>query len=129
MEYFVNLVKAARQGDLNFDVLAEYCLKTNTEIQAGSNAVAKYFAESFLASISESEFDDCDQAMGSLLAIMASEPFFELTDRAIPEFAFGVYQAFDAGEYLRLNDRPDEIPYVKYTVPMLREVLGGLHAV
>ena len=129
MEYFLDLVKVARRGDLNFEELSRYCLKTNTGIQAASNALAKHFAEAFLASTSESEFDDCDQAMGSLFAVMTSEPFFEVTDRVIPEFAFAVYLAFDAGEYFRSGDLPNEIPYIKCTIPMLRHALGGLNAV
>ena len=42
----------------------------------------------------------------------------------LPEPAFSIYEAFDAGEYTRSDD-DGEIPVIKYTQPWISEILNS----
>lgn len=127
MDAFESLVAVACRGSLDFAAMDQYCAVTCSEIQTTSNELALHIAQGFLDG--SLEFDECDQAMNSLFALMTSDPYFKATERVIPEIAFNVYLAFDAGEFSRPEDGPDEKPDVKYTTPMLRQLLGTHRAV
>jgi hypothetical protein len=123
MNSFERLAEVACRGDLDFELLERYCAATGVEIQAASNSLALHMATNFLADALD--FDECDVAMNSLFSVMASEPYFEITDGAIPALAFAIYRAFDEGEYFHPDDLPDDVPALKYTRPMLEAILGG----
>lgn len=123
MSDFESLVDVACRGALSFENLAKHCATTGTNIQAASDSLALHIASCFLGGTLE--FDECDLAMSSLFHVMTSEPYFELTGRSIPADAFAVYRAFDEGEYVHPGDQPDDVPSVKYTIPLLRALLEG----
>lgn len=124
---FERLVDIACRGDLVLEHLERYCATTGTDIQAASDSLALHVARCFLSGTLE--FDECDLAMNSLFHVMTSEPYLELTDRSIPDDAFAVYRAFDEGEYVHPGDQPDDVPSIKYTIPLLRAVLEGKNGV
>jgi hypothetical protein len=44
-------------------------------------------------------------------------------EAAMPEPAYSIYDAVDAGEYHHAGDDPDVDPVLKYTIPALSEIL------
>lgn len=65
-------------------------------------------------------FEDADGAMNNLWAFLCSQKDFE-----IPPYFYGVYEAFDAGEYYHSGDTHDVLPVERYTKPLIEKILGG----
>lgn len=110
-----------------FEHLDSYCATTGTDIQVASDSLALHIAWCFLGGTLE--FDECDCAMKSLFHVMTSEPYFERTGRSIPDDAFAIYRAFDEGEYIHPGDQLDDVPSIKYTIPLLRAALEGKNGI
>jgi len=68
-------------------------------------------------------YEFCDDAMNYLFGFMTHPPVFG-ADKDMPEPAFTIYEAFDAGEFTRPGDAPDVDPVEKYTKPLIKEVLA-----
>jgi len=53
--------------------------------------------------------------------------FSDIVDLAVraemPEPAFSIYLAFDAGEYSHIGDATDAFPWEKWTLPELERIL------
>ena len=121
MDTFQELVAVACRGDLRLEMLNRYCVDRQTDIPSACNTLALHIAQEFLTGALG--FDESDQAVNSLFAVMTSKRYFECLGQVFPEAAFKVYQAFAAGEGIHLGDKGGEMPYAKYTIPMLREIL------
>ena len=66
-------------------------------------------------------FDYCDAVMNGLFDIILLGEENAISS----DLAWGIYLAFDEGEYRHLSDAPDIKPREKYTRPMLLEILEG----
>lgn len=70
------------------------------------------------------DFHDCDAIMNTL--------FSDIIDVSLsadmPEPAFSIYLAFDAGEYWHRGDAQDVMPWEKWTRPELERILRELGA-
>lgn len=81
------------------------------------NELSIILAKQFIDGVLSFEF--CDEVMNGLMSVIV-----ELALEApTPEPALSIYQAFDTGEYLHLDDAPDIVPWEKYTLPALLEIL------
>ncbi|MCX4217518.1 hypothetical protein MKZ87_07690 [Pseudomonas sp. MCal1] len=76
-------------------------------------AMARFFSEGAW------DFHDCDHVMNIL--------FSDIVDLSMhadmPEPAFSIYLAFDAGEYWHRGDTKDECPWEKWTRPDIERIL------
>ena len=70
------------------------------------------------------DFHDCDAVMNTL--------FSDIVDLSLnadmPEPAFSIYLAFDAGEYGHSGDAQDVLPWEQWTRPELERILRDLGA-
>ncbi|MGF6667958.1 hypothetical protein [Pseudomonas monsensis] len=84
------------------------------------NQVAIAMARQFLAGTRD--FHACDEVMNSL--------FSDIVDLGVreemPEPAFSIYLAFDAGEHWHTGDTRDVLPWERWTRPELERILGAL---
>jgi hypothetical protein len=81
------------------------------------DAFAKLVAVEFANG--EMSYSDADLAMNQLFGILDVEN---------PSFAWDVYLAFDSGEYYREEDPETTIPWQKYTLPAVMELLAANNA-
>ena len=78
---------------------------------------------SFLGgSLSYSQADGIANTLWTVI-LHAAEPHAPAGEEHFPEPAVSIFEAFDAGEYLRQGDQRD--PVQAFTVPRLRELLSG----
>lgn len=83
------------------------------------NALSREVARRFLDG--GMTFEDADAIANTLYSIMVEDALAEGDDFEFAEPAFGIFLAFDDGEW----DRGDGIdPVERYTTPGLRELLG-----
>jgi hypothetical protein len=68
------------------------------------------------------DFHYCDEVMNIVIS--------DIVDLAMhaemPQPAFSIYQAFDAGEYWHSGDQRDVFPWENWTRPELERILGGI---
>jgi len=83
------------------------------------NSMALFIAEHFIEN--PDSFKECNLVLNNLFQFMASND--EIQSVIFPEPASSVYTAFDEGEYNHENDSNNVDPVLKYTVPMINEVL------
>lgn len=68
------------------------------------------------------DFEFCDDVMNGLIGAIV-----DLSLRGhMPEPAFSIYQAFDAGEYCHHGDPREVCPWEKYTRPELERILAAV---
>ncbi|HEX6036693.1 hypothetical protein [Longimicrobium sp.] len=82
------------------------------------NALSLAVANRFMAG--EMTFEDADGIANTLCAIMMDDAVAHGDGFELPEPAFAIYEAFDAGEWDR-GDGSD--PVERYTMPALRMIL------
>ncbi|WP_111267832.1 hypothetical protein [Marilutibacter maris] len=70
-------------------------------------------ADTYLARVLS--YDDADRAMNGLYAYCHHLD----TDRGMPDYAWAVFTAFEAGEYVHEGDGPDTHADEKYVRPLL----------
>jgi hypothetical protein len=86
-----------------------------------SVVVAKGFADGTFS------YEYCEVAMNYLWAFITTPPIFG-SDKNIPQPAFTIYDAFDAGEYIHAGDSRDVDPVEKYTRPQIDQILQEINA-
>jgi hypothetical protein len=86
-----------------------------------SIVVAKGFADGTFS------YEYCDLAMNYLWGFINSPPVFG-SDKNIPQPAFTIFDAFDAGEYIHAGDSHDVDSVEKYTRPLIDQILREINA-
>lgn len=84
------------------------------------NQVALAVARRFTSNSRDFEF--CDEVMNGLIGAIVDLS----VDAQMPEPAFSIYQAFDAGEYCHRGDPREVCPWEKYTRPELEQILAAV---
>jgi hypothetical protein len=112
---------AARKNPQKHAEIMAYCASTEIELQEFCNQFSLVIATGFYNGMFSYEF--CDDAMNYLWGFMTDEPIFS-SDKGIPEPAFSIYQAFDAGEYNHDGDATETDPVEKYTRPLIIDILS-----
>jgi hypothetical protein len=93
---------------------APFCLAHGVDKDRFCHLFARRVALDFVQG--ELAYRDADTAMNCLVAIM------DIDLRGLP---FDLYEAFDAGEFDRDTDPAGTVPWQKYTLPRVREVLAA----
>ena len=70
-------------------------------------------------------YNFCDDLANVMFGWLVSG-FGDSTTTEIPDFFFNVYLAFDEGEYRHPGDGEDVDPEVKYTRPLIAEIVREL---
>jgi hypothetical protein len=115
LDYALNVILQDTLHDLG-------CLCRDLQIAPRDllNQVAIAMARQFLAGTRD--FHACDEVMNSL--------FSDIVDLGVreemPEPAFSIYLAFDAGEHWHTGDTRDVLPWERWTRPELERILGAL---
>lgn len=81
------------------------------------NELSLLIAEDYLLGTLTYEF--CDSVMNGIINAIVEVAM----TNAMPQPAFSLYQAFDAGEWIRSDDPPGTDPSEKYTRPAVQEIL------
>lgn len=92
---------------------AAFCSSHGITMDRFCYLFAKVVAEEFAQG--EMSYAQGDVAMNHLFGVAVLD---------ISGFAAKIYEAFDAGEYRRLDDPADVIPWQKYTLPYVMEALA-----
>lgn len=71
------------------------------------------------------DFSGADEVMNWIWARI-TEWLLVAGGEPMPEPAFAIYEAIDAGEYKHPGDPPDLDPVAKYTIPMLTSIVKSL---
>ena len=79
------------------------------------------FARAFSASVAK-QFAECSLAYWS--ADVAMNRLFGAYELGLEEFAMEAFLAFDEGEYVHSDDPEGTVPWQKYTLPAIMELLG-----
>jgi hypothetical protein len=112
-----SIIQDAAKGWLDRDAFHDFCASHNLRFDDVCNTMALTIAQRFNDSVmSYEDADGVANALGGLmLGHVAREP-----DAILPEPAWTIYLAFDAGE----NDRGDDAdPVEKFTKPLIRDLL------
>ncbi len=102
---------------LDADAFRAFARERFASFEDACNAVAVEIARQFQRS--QLTFNDADGAINALQGEMIDRMANETND--LPEPAWSIYLAFDAGEWDH-GEAGD--PVERYTVPLLREVVG-----
>jgi hypothetical protein len=99
-----------------------YAKKLGVTVEDALNSIALTLARRY--DEGEMKFFECDIAVNSLYSWCLLK-----RDRVLPEPALSVFVAFDEGEYRHSGDADDVDTEVKYTRPMIKQLLRGTDAV
>lgn len=116
-----DFVALAIGGPVSLADMQAHCAKSGQSLADFCDVFALRVAERYLSGCMD--YDCGDAAMNALFALTASEPFFAVTDRTVPETAFAIYKAFDEGEYSHDGDSSTDVPPEKYTRPRLLAIV------
>jgi hypothetical protein len=78
------------------------------------------FSEDYLS------YDFCDHLANVMFGWFVEGVAEDPISVGFPDFFFGVYVAFDAGEYRHPGDGEDVDPEVKYTRPLIADIVREL---
>lgn len=134
-----NLIEAlivsslSNHEDYNYDLWLIFCIKNRIGLASFCNEFTLFIAKGFDSY--QFDYELCDEIMNLLFLFMSDHLLIEnqtLNDfsyklETIPEPAFSIFQAFDAGEYCRKSDLPHENPVEKYTRPLINKILENLN--
>jgi len=113
---------AARGNSHKHAEIMAYCVSNKIEPEEFCNQFAMAIATGFHSG--QYSYGFCDDAMNYLWGFMTNPPVFS-SDKEMPEPAFSIYEAFDAGEYYHNGDLPDVDPVEKYTRPLIIDILSS----
>ena len=122
MQLPASIMSTAETNALAPREFVEWCAETGMSALDASNALALQIAKDYIDG--RLDYDFCDRVMNSLLNAVTTEDFFAVSDRSVPEQLMSVYLAFDAGEYVHPEDRPEDNQEAKYTRPMIQSLLA-----
>lgn len=114
---------ATRGNEPKYEEILAYCERSSFSTEFFCNEFSVYVANGF--SEGKLSYEFCDSAMNYLWGFITTPPVFG-ADKDIPEPAFAIFQAFDAGEYQHPSDSSEVDPVEKYTRPMITEILRGI---
>ena len=101
---------------------AEYCLEAGIASGEFWNRMALRIAEEFHCG--SFSYKEGDHAMNRIWGQMIEDAAKFGDGFELPEPAFSIYEAFDAGEYTRRDDGGED-PVIKYTQPLISEILSS----
>ena len=107
-------VAAGQSNGLNTDLVERFCVTHSLNRTGFYYTFAKHVALEFANG--ELSYSDGDLAMNDLMIFSELEA---------GKFATEIFSAFDAGEYYRPEDPPGTIPWQKYTLPAVMELLNN----
>jgi hypothetical protein len=113
-----SIIQEGISGCLDRDAFYDFCTSQNVKFDDLCNTIALAVAKRF--NDSAMTYDDADGVLNALSGLMIAHVTKE-ADAHLPEPAWTVYLAFDAGEYDR-GDGSD--PVERFTRPLVRKVLG-----
>ncbi|HEV7298999.1 MAG TPA: hypothetical protein VGN72_06495 [Tepidisphaeraceae bacterium] len=108
----------AAEGRLDLDAFRAFARERFASFEDACNAVAIEIARQFQRS--QLTFRDADGAINAIEGQMIVSAANE-TNASLPEPAWSIYLAFDAGEWDH-GEAGD--PVERYTIPLLKEALG-----
>jgi hypothetical protein len=115
------LANIAESADSIENEIKSYCERSGSQITDCINQLSLYIAKNYADGVLEYEF--CDSVMNLLYGHMTDDFVLKTCDNTLPEPAFSIYLAFDAGEYYHQGDDKSLDPVKKYTDPQIKEVL------
>lgn len=101
---------------LNANRLLEY-MPSADSLDKISIEIALQYSEGQLS------FEEADMAVNGIWSFICSEEFLDSNDRMIPEITKAVFEAFDQGEFWHKGDAENEDPEVKYTKPLVQQII------
>ena len=116
------LFEAAQNGWVPYELLKDVAIESARNAPDLLDELSYIVASRYSAN--EIGFEEADTVMNALWAVCVSNEFWTDHDRTIPPVTNAVYLAFDAGEYHRESDPPGTDPEIKYTRPLIDEVLA-----
>ena len=112
LDYVLAVIEKAPNTELS--VMCEHLQIDSRDLL---NQLAISVARLFLTGTRD--FHYCDEVMNIVIS-----DFVDFSMHAeMPQPAFSIYQAFDAGEYLHSDDDRDVCPWEKWTRPDLKRIL------
>ncbi|RRW68963.1 hypothetical protein EGJ53_04340 [Pseudomonas fluorescens] len=112
LDYVLGMIEKAPNTELN--VMCEHLQIDSRDLL---NQLAISVARLFITS--GRDFHYCDEVMN----IVISDIVDLSLDAEMPEPAFSIYQAFDAGEYWHSGDDREVFPWERWTRPELERIL------
>jgi hypothetical protein len=112
-----SIIQDAVKGQLDRDAFYGFCTSQNLRFDEVCNTIALAIAKRF--NDSDMTYDDADGVANALSGLMIAHVTRE-PEASLPEPAWTIYLAFDAGEYDR-GDGAD--PVEKFTKPLVRDAL------
>lgn len=113
-----SIIREGIRGSLDPGAFYAFCTSQNVTFDDLCNTIALTVAKRFNDSVMT--YDDADGVANALSGLMLAHVTSE-ADAHLPEPAWTIYLAFDAGEY----DRGDGIdPIGRFTRPLIRQALG-----
>ena len=115
------MVERASTYELENTDILEFCEQANCSIPEFCNQFALYIANEY--SERRLSFEYCDLAMNYLNTYMVCD--LVIADGEwLPEPAYSIYIAFDAGEFVHQGDDVDTNSPEKYTRPLIDEIIA-----
>lgn len=112
-----SIISEGLGGTIDIDAFSAFAERQNSSFDDLCNRVALTIARRFHDSVMT--YDDADRVANALSTIMIAQLVKEV-DARLPEPAWPIYLAFDAGEY----DRGDgSNPVERFTWPLIKEIL------
>jgi hypothetical protein len=105
-------VDAFPKNGLSPEIVNSFCEKHKLQAEQFSEMFSKHVALEF--AYGEISYGAGDCAMNSLMGFMQHE---------VSGFVMEVFSAFDSGEFSHNGDSPITIPWQKYTLPVIMELL------
>jgi hypothetical protein len=116
------LFKVSTSRQPTWEEIAACCASLGDDTEGALNSIALSLAERY--DLAQMDFATADVVANAL------HSWCLLTrDRVLPDPAYQVFLAFDEGEYHHASDSRDVDPEVKYTRPMIKDVLRGRNGV
>jgi hypothetical protein len=112
-------VKAEAEG-LTLSDLVPICERFGATPHDVLNELSVAVAEGYLQG--SLPYDFCDRVMNGIINAVVEAGMTNDT----PQPAFSLYQAFDQGEWFRINDPPATDPSEKYTKHVVEEIMRTL---
>lgn len=120
-DVLVLIEKVALQGGSpEHAELLDYCRLTQESMREFCNRLALSLARGFQDGKLSYEF--CDDTLNCLFNFIMEPQFLE-SDAGLPHPAFDIFQAFDAADYYRDHDAPDDAAVAAWTRPRIDEIL------
>ena len=79
--------------------------------------IARQYSEGQLS------FEEADMAVNGIWSFVCSDEFLDSNDRMIPEITKAIFEAFDQGEFWYKGDAESEDPELKYTLPLVKQII------